>query len=181
MLNAFRRAWNRLSSALKHSTGPAYLRVLEVQDAAPYAGALFTRKFRQPIPDFPRHFVLVFQPPGDEIRTLAYVHQMPFESGYLAGGLVSDGNEFRKLTRETQDELMKRGGMAQWVMSESCQRLQPCDAIYAYIGDDKSRDLNIRIGYRLVHPPYLYVFASEGVPQERLDALTAKVVALGPF
>lgn len=181
MLNQLKHAWSRVTSRLKESVRPSNLRVFEVQDAALYAGALFARKFRQPIPDIPRHFVLVFQPPGEEIRTLGYVHHTAFESGYLAGGLVVDGNEFRKLTRPTQDELMKRGGMAQWVMSESCQRLQPCDAFYAYIGDDKSRVLNERIGYRLLHPPYLYVFPSKGVSEERLAALTAKVVALGPF
>lgn len=181
MLQPLKRSWDWLSSRLEASLRPSCLRVMEVQDAAPYAGALFARVFKHPIPDFPRHFVLVFQPPGEETRTLGYVHHMAFESGYLAGGLVVDGNEFRKLTKQTQDELMKRGGMAQWVMAESCQRLQPCDAFYAYIGDDKSRDVNVRIGYRLVHAPYLYVFPSKKVSEERLAALTAKVVALGPF
>ncbi len=181
MLNPLKQAWHRMTSGLRESRRPSSLRVLEVQDAAPSAGALFARKFGHPVPDFPHHFVLVFQPPGQEARTLAYVHHTAFESGYLAGGLVSDGNEFRKLTRQTQDELMERGGMAQWVMSESCQRLQPCDAFYAYIGDHKSRDLNLRIGYRLVQAPYLYVLPSAGVSEERLAALTAKVVALGPF
>lgn len=181
MLSQAKRAWSRVTSRLKESFRPSYLRVLEVQDAAPYAGELFKRKFGHPVPDFPRHFVLVFQPPGQEARTLAYVHHMPFESGYLAGGLVSDGNEFRKLTRQTQNELMKRGGMAQWVMSESCEQLQPCDAFYAYIGDEKSRVLNEKIGYRLVHPPYLFLFPSKGVTEERLASLTAKVVAVGPF
>lgn len=181
MLNPLQQTWHRLRSTLTESTRPSHLRVLEVHDAAPYAGALFERKFRTPIPDFPRHFVLVFQPPGQELRTLAYVHHTAFESGYLAGGLVADGNEFRKLNRQTQDALMRRGGMGQWVMSESCQRLQPCDAIYAYIGDAKSRDVNLRIGYRLVHAPYLYVLPSKGLAAERIAALTAKVVGLGPF
>ena len=181
MLNPLKQTLSRLTSKLKELIAPSYLRVVEVQDAAPYAGALFLRKFRHPIPDFPRHFVLVFKPPGEEGRTLAYVHHMAFESGYLAGGLVADGNEFRKLKKRTQDALMKRGGMAQWVMSESCARLQPCDAFYAYIGDEKSRVLNERIGYRILHPPYLYVFPSLGVPEGRLAALAAKVVALGPF
>jgi hypothetical protein len=181
MLNPLKQAWDRVASRLKASAPTPLLRVLEVQDAAPYAGALFARKFGQPIPEVPRHFVLVFQAPGEEVRTLAYVHHTPFESGYLAGGLVADGNEFRRLDAQTQDEVMRRGGMAQWVMSESCARLQPCDAFYAYIGDDRSRDVNRRIGYRLVHPPYLHVFPSKGVPAQRLSALTSKVVALGPF
>lgn len=177
MLKQLQQAFASLSRTLQ----PSHLQVIEVDDAAPYAGPLFQRIFKQPIPDFPRHFVLLYQPPGEDIRTLGYVHHMIFDTGYLAGGLVVDGNEFRKLDKRTQDELMKRGGMGQWVMSESCRMLQPCDGFYAYIGDDKSRDVNARIGYKLVHPPYLYVFASQGVPAERLDALTAKVVALGPF
>jgi len=157
------------------------LHVLEVEDAAPFAGELFTRVFKQPIPAFPRHFVLVWHPPGEAARTLCYVHHTAFETGYLAGGLVSDGNQFRRLGRETQDELMKKGGMAQWLMAESCRRLQPCDAVYAYIGDDKSRDVNLRVGYRLVHEPYLYVFPSPSVPEAKLAELTEKVVRLGPF
>lgn len=181
MLNPLKQALSRFTSMLRASERSSYLRVLEVEDAAPYAGALFLRKFRHPVPDVPRHFVLVFNPPGEELRTLAYVHHTAFESGYLAGGLVADGDEFRKLTKQTQNELMQRGGMAQWVMAESCDQLQPCDAFYAYIGDEKSRQLNERIGYRLLRPPYLYIFPSEGIPEERLAALSAKVVALGPF
>lgn len=181
MLNPLKQALNRVTSRLRESMRPSYLSVLEVQDATPYAGALFKRKFGHPIPDFPRHFVLVYQPPGEEVRTLSYVHHMVFESGYLAGGLVADGNEFRKLGKQTQDEVMRRGGMAQWVMSESCERLQPCDAVYAYIGDERSREVNARIGYKFVHEPYLFILPSKGVPEKRLAPLTAKVVALGPF
>ncbi len=181
MLKRLRQTVASVASKWGVPLRPSYLSVVEVQDAAPLAGALFLRVFKHPVPDFPRHFVLVSQPPGEAARALCYVHHTAFETGYLAGGLVSDGNEFRRLSKEAQKEVMKKGGMAQWLMSESCRRLQACDAVYAYIGDDKSRDVNLRVGYRLVHAPYLYVFPSTAVSKETLALLTEKVVGLGPF
>jgi hypothetical protein len=98
------------------------LRIIEVADAAALAGDLFFRAFRQTIPDFPRHFVLVCEPPQQPPFTLGYVHQTAFHGGYLAGGLVVDAWKFRALGQAQQEEIRSRGGMGEWLMAESCRR-----------------------------------------------------------
>jgi len=88
---------------------------------------------------------------------------------------------FRKMDKPAQAAIRARGGMGEWLMSESCKQLQPCEAIYAYIGDAKSLAVNTRVGFRLARGPYLYVLASRTGTQESVDHLTEKVAAIGAF
>lgn len=164
----------------RSSASASRLRVVEIEDAVTIAGELFSRIFKQPIPDFPRHFVLVWEPPGVAPQTLGYVHHTSFEGAYLAGGLVVDAWLFRKMDRAAQEAVHTRGGLAQWLMTESCRMLQPCQAVYAYIGDSKSLTVNKRVGFREAKPPYLYILQPR--PKDAtVEALTDRVAALGPF
>lgn len=157
------------------------LRVVEVEDAAAMAGDLFFRNFRQVIPDFPRHFLLVREMPSGESVTLGYVHHTPFESSYLAGGLVVDAWKFRHLSGPEQAEVRERGGMAEWLMADSCRLLDARDAVFACIGDAKSLTVNLRVGFRATEHPYLYILASPTARPETLQPLAARVAARGLF
>jgi hypothetical protein len=184
-LNLFSRIRDALSSLGAKPAVPATiastLRIIEVADAAALAGDLFFRAFRQTIPDFPRHFVLVCEPPQQPPFTLGYVHQTAFHGGYLAGGLVVDAWKFRALGQAQQEEIRSRGGMGEWLMAESCRRLAPCDAVYACIGDARSLTVNTRVGFRPTGHRYLYVLPSPSAAPEALQALTERVAAHGLF
>lgn len=70
---------NRLRSLIGASSGdvtPAidgralrdFLSVIEVADATESAGPLFLKKFKHPIPDYPRHFIMQYEKsPGDVV------------------------------------------------------------------------------------------------------------------
>ena len=160
---------------------PPTLRIIEVDDAAPLAADLFFRAFRQALPDFPRHFVLLCEPAGEKPFALGYVHHTSFESGYLAGGLVVDAWKFRKLGKAEKQAIRRRGGMAQWLVAESCRRVGPCDAVFACIGDAASLTVNARIGFCPTGHPYLHVLASPSARQDAVAALTERVAAKGLF
>ena len=156
------------------------LAIVEVQDAAPLAGELFLRAFGHRIPDFPRHFVLACSRSDEPPFALGYVHHTAFESSYLAGGLVVDVWKFRGLRPAEKDEIRERGGMAEWLMGESCRLVGPCDAVFGHIGDPKALIVDTRVGFRPTGHPYLYVLACSAAPSE-LSGIAKRVAALGPF
>ncbi|MFT3820582.1 MAG: hypothetical protein QM750_23695 [Rubrivivax sp.] len=168
------------------AAGPgARLRVIEVDDAEPVAGALFERTFRATIPRVPRHFVLLLEADGAAPVTLGYVHQTPFEGGvaHLSGGLIADAWQFRRLSGQAQAAIRERGGIAEWLMRDSIRLCQPCKAFYACIGDAKSRTVNERVGFRRAEGAhqYLFVNAMPGGAADELAALTLRVSQVGMF
>lgn len=163
----------------------AGLRVVEVDDAEPVAGALFERVFRTTIPRVPRHFVLLLEAGGAAPLTIGYVHQTPFEGGlaHLSGGLIADAWQFRRLSGPAQAAIRERGGIAEWLMRDSIRLCQPCKAFYACIGDAKSRTVNERVGFRRAEGAHQYLFVNPmpGSTADELDALTQRVSQLGLF
>jgi hypothetical protein len=182
MLHQLRRQLLGLANKLRTAGRvPPTLRIIEVDDAAPLAADLFFRAFRQPLPDFRRHFVLVREIGGQGPVALGYVHHTQFESGYLAGGLVVDAWKFRRLAEAEKEEIRRRGGMAEWLMAQSCRLVRPCDVVFAYIGDAKSLTVNTRVGFRATAHPHLYVLASPSAAKDTVAALVERVAGIGPF
>jgi len=164
-------------------SGPA-VRVTEVDAPPARARDLFFQHFRQQIPETPRHFILEacpgwFRGP----MVLGYVHFEPFKDAYLAGGLVVDAWRFRKLPTDMRARIHDRGGLAEWLMTESCDLMSSSLAIYAYIGDKRSKKVLMRVGFgRVPDHEYLYVLPRQGA--DRGDALaerTRSVAGIGPF
>jgi hypothetical protein len=180
MLQAFKRAVHALMPKERPTALPT-LRVVEVQDATALAKDLFFRAFGHPVPTFPRHYVLLCARPGEPEFALGYVHHTLFESSYLAGGLAVDAWKFRTLAAPEQEEIRRRGGMAEWLMTESCRLARPCAAVFAYIGEPRSLTVNTRVGFRSTGHPHLYILPSSMTAQAELAALSARVAALGPF
>lgn len=157
------------------------LSLIEVSDARELAGTIFRDTFHAEVPDFPRHFVLLKRTPREAPATLGYVHYTRTESVYLAGGLVVAAMEFRRLDKETQQLVREQGGLAEWVMRTSCDHLSDSDAIFAYMGDAKSIQVNARVGFRFTGSKYLYVIWKNCVDPEVRNAIVERIAALGPF
>ena len=156
------------------------LAIVEVDDARPLAGALFTRNFNAAIPDFPRHFVLVDRARGEPGTAIGYVHHTPFGEAYLAGGLVVAALEFRRLDERTAEAVRREGGLGEWIMRASCASLEG-DAVFAYMGDAKSIRVNQRVGFVPTAHRYLHVLWKRDLPEARMGAIIERVAALGAF
>ena len=157
------------------------LALVEVDDAAPLAGALFRRHFNAAIPAFPRHFVLVDRARGARVPAIGYVHQTRFDDAYLAGGLVVSALDFRRLDARTADAVRRVGGLGEFVMRASCAALEDVDAVFAYMGDAKSIRVNLRVGFVATAHRYLHVLWKRDGDPARRRALIDRVAALGPF
>jgi hypothetical protein len=142
------------------------------------------RVFGQPIPTAPRHFVLQLEDgsPAAPPQVLGYVHAQAFGDSYLGGGMAVDAWKFRQLPPELQAQVRGRGGMAQWLLAEACERVRPCLAIYAYVGDAKAEMIDIRVGFRPTGHKHLLVLAcDDSASAEALSRRTEAVAAYGPF
>jgi hypothetical protein len=158
------------------------LSIVEVSDAEPLAGPLFFKVFRTGIPRFPRHFVILrHKAEANACDVLGYVHYTKREGAYLAGGLVVNAMEFRRLDPETAELVRQQGGLAEWLMRTTCNWLPDAKAIFAYIGDTKSRTVNLRVGFRPTEHKYVHVLPKEPCDIVELKALVDEVATIGPF
>ena len=101
-----------------------FLRVVEVADATAAAGELFQRKFKHPIPDYPRHFIMQYEPAPGKVETIGYVHYLAFENCWLCGGMCIDGMAQRRMPREHREKIRAGGSLAETMLRESFRLLQ---------------------------------------------------------
>ena len=160
------------------------LRCYEVNDARMLAGALFRKSFGQPIPDYPRHFVLVYSPfPGEARRpgVVAYVHHSPREDVFLAGGMCVDPAIYRSLPKPLFEAVKSDGGLATIVMRESFSKLGDAPAVFAHVGEPRSRQAILRAGFvDTGRSPIMAVWRKPLSAREK-QRLLDRVEALGPF
>ena len=159
---------------------PEHFSIIEVEDAAFYAGELFKRVFGGEIPDFPRHVVCLYRSDAGSFRTAGYVHFSPFESMHLAGGQVVDKSLYGLIPAEHLDELPNRS-IGQFVMSEGIRRLADSAVVWAYIGDPRSVAVNRNVGYVPTHVEKLFAFWKRDFPEEIKRAAAERVMKVAPF
>ena len=167
------------TSALYADLGSLCL--IEVSDASALAGTLFNKAFNATIPRQPRHFVLLRRTATNSPLVLGYVHYTKEESAYLAGGLVVAAMEFRRLDAETAKLVRGEGGFAEWTMRTTCNWLNDADAIFTYMGDVKSIQVNLRVGFVPSKHKYLHVLWHKSLDLEAKQVLVNKIAAIGPF
>ena len=155
--------------------------MIEVPDARYFAGELFRDAFKSELPDYPRHFVALYQPRPGEFRTAGYIHFSLFESVYLAGGLVIDKTLYPLLSKDDLAELGPRPSMGEYTMREGIARLTDSVAVFASIGIPRSVEVNLNVGYSRTHLGTLFAFWQRPVPPDIQRAITDRVARLLPF
>jgi hypothetical protein len=155
-----------------------------VHDSSRVAGDLFKRCFHHEIPDYPRHFVLVYSPPPGadaEPEVVAYVHQSPFGDVHLCGGLCVNERAYRKLPKWLFEDVRREGGLATIIMRDSMAMLGASKASFAHVGEPRSRASCLRAGFADTGRPHLMaLWLGDAMPSERAN-LIARVEAHGPF
>lgn len=159
-----------------HSANIVTVTELGDADAAAIAGALFERKFRQPIPGFPRHFVALI----DE-RCAGYVHYTPWQGDFLCGGLCIDDRVYRELPAASRAWIRERGGIAEIMMRAAHAELDAAATIWGYIGDKQAEAVDRRVGFVPVAEPYLFAIWRAPLSDAEKAARVAEAVRLGPF
>ncbi len=157
-----------------------FIHIAEVDDAAPLAGELFLRKFKHPIPDYPRHFI-AYHLAADGARSVAaYVHYLPHGNVYLCGGMCVDAGLYRRLSAGELSQLRAAGSLAEYLLRKTFDMVGPCAAIFGSVGDATARNVDLRAGFVDTGEPHLMVVWRDAAEAEK-PALIAKVKALGGF
>lgn len=158
--------------------------IVEVDEAEPFVGDLFRRRFGTPLfPDQPRHFVGFALLPDGSSRAVGYVHYDMWESSALIGGLVIDERNYRRLPQPVRNVLRSNGGIAERMLAETFERMPPDTlAIWGYVGSKMSEKVCLRVGLERIDAPYLMVSWRQG----NLDEATKRewierAISLGPF
>lgn len=161
------------------------LRTWEVRPAEVVAGELFRRCFGHPVPDYGRHFVLVYSPPPGSADTtpmiVAYVHWLPFKDAYLGGGMCVDERVYRRLPKALFSEIRAQGGLATIVTRESVELLGEASAVFGYVGEARARQADLRTGFVDTGRPNLMVIWRRALDDAAKTQLLDEVAALGPF
>jgi hypothetical protein len=159
----------------------SHFRLLEVDDAAFFAGELFKRVFGGEIPTYPRHFVCLYQVRPGELRTAGYVHFSRFESMHLVGGLVVDKAIYPSIPAEHLAELGRRPSIGEFLMREGIAALGDSVAVFALIGDRRSVEVNLSVGYVPTHIDKLYAFWQRDLPDNVKRLAAERVMKIAPF
>ncbi|HZZ94348.1 MAG TPA: hypothetical protein VFE23_17435 [Usitatibacter sp.] len=160
----------------------AWLRTEEVADARADAGELFRRSFGHDIPAYPRHFVLLYVPPGETgRRVVAYVHQMPYGEVYLGGGMCVDERAYRAFPRWLFRQVREEGGLATIVTRDSLAMLGESPAAFGHVGEPRARQADLRTGYVDTGRPHLMVFWRKELPDAERRRLIDVAESHGPF
>jgi hypothetical protein len=160
----------------------AHFHTIEVDDPNPLAGDLFKRRFGHDIPDYPRHFVLMYDDlAGSDRRAVAYVHQMPHNEVYLGGGMCVDESAYRAFPKWLFAEVRREGGLATIVTRDSIALLGDSPAAFGHVGEPRAREADLRTGYVDTGRPHLMVFWRKELPAAEKARLIEMVDAFGAF
>jgi hypothetical protein len=156
-----------------------------VSDARVLAGDLFRRSFGHEVPDYPRHFVLVYSPESRSVRTapevVAYCHQRAFEEVYLEGGMCADAGAYRRMPRWLFEQARVEGGLATIVSRQSIAMLGDSPATFGHVGEPRARAADLRTGFVDTGKEHLMVFWRRELPEEEKRRLIERVAAIGAF
>jgi hypothetical protein len=162
-----------------------HLATWEVNDAAALAGGLFRRRFGHAIPDYPRHFVLVYSPPSGSKdttpRVVAYVHQLPHEELYLCGGMCVDEGAYRRMPKRLYQQVRAEGGLATIVTRDSMGMLGESPASFGHVGEPRARAADLRTGFVDTGREHLMVYWRRDLAPAERERCIERVAALGPF
>ncbi len=155
--------------------------LIEVADAEPIAGKLFEKSFKAPIPDFPKHFVLVAIDNNKKQLTLGYVHFTKHQNMYLGGGMCVNTTALRQLPKALRKQLNQQGGVAYTMLSEAVKQLDDCDAVFGYVGHKGAYKIDLAVGFEQTQYQHLIVYWKQPLSFSEQEKIIKEANKVGPF
>ncbi|MCB1581794.1 MAG: hypothetical protein R3E90_07520 [Marinicella sp.] len=157
------------------------INLIEVANAEPLAGDLFTKSFNAPIPDFPKHFVLVTQDQSDKQLILGYVHFTKHQNMYLGGGMCVNTRALRQLPKPLRNQLNRQGGVAYTMLSQAVHELHDCAAVFGYVGHKGAYKIDLAVGFKPTVYRHLIVYWKQSLSESEQQQIINEAHKLGPF
>ena len=156
-------------------------RTEEIASPPASVARLFQRSFGHPIPTYPRHFVMWYEPHGGEAIVAAYIHQLPFHEVHLAGGMCVDPRVYRMLDAATFKEVRDAGGLATVIMTDTYALLGDSPAVFGHVNEPRARQADLRAGMVDTDREHLMVYWRRELPPAEKRRLVDLVAAHGAF
>ena len=159
-----------------------FFTITEIDDAEFLVGALFRRKFGDPPPDFRRHLVALYRDADGAQHVAGYSHMRPFGDVYLSGGSCSNGATLARMQAHEREAVYAAGGVWYLILKYAFRKYaDSCDAFFGHCGDKRAREVALAAGFINTEVEPIIVNWHKPLAEVFRRALTAKVVALGPF
>lgn len=161
---------------------PAFLIFEEVREGAPYAGALFQRKFGSPIPAYPNHYIALYRDGEGALHLASYGHVLLHEGIGLGGGSCSDERVMRRMQSAERAQLKAAGGL-HCLLIRFIFRAFAAKApiLFAYCGDKRAEIVDLRAGFERTPHPLLFRRVLAPLAETEIAALTQRAAVFGPF
>lgn len=171
------------------------LKVFEAKDAVRYAAALFQESFNTAFPapvayrileteirpeDW-RQYVAIYTWPDGTEECVGFANWIKYKDVYLEGGLAVKKNFYRRLPKSGFAECSARGGVAQIMMETAAMQLLDCAAWFGYVGDPKSMQVGLRVGYTRTDVPHLIVKWMVSPDDTSKKYWIREIARIGPF
>jgi hypothetical protein len=159
-----------------------FIVVTEIDDARPFFGALFQRKFGDPIPEQAHHLGIFYRASDGTFVPLSYLHFMPFGDIILVGGLCTDGRSFERMSDHERARVRDAGGvMVHGLRYAFVHLADRCDAYFGYCGDPRAYEVDMQAGFEPTAHDKLIARWHKPLDPIRRRSLIAKAYAIGPF
>ena len=157
------------------------IKVIEQANASEAASALFQRAFKDPVPDFPKHFVLQVGTEDQQTLTLGYVHFTRHHNIYLGGGMCIDSRLLRRLSRAQRQALQRRGGPAFTLLSNAVKQLDDGVAVFGHVGHQGAYQVDLAVGFKPTNHPHLIVYWLAELSEKQQQETIQLAAEVGPF
>ncbi|MGA8276999.1 MAG: hypothetical protein WB784_02215 [Rhodanobacteraceae bacterium] len=159
-----------------------FIVVTEVDAGATFAEAIFQRKYRQSVPDFPHHIVALYRDREGRFVQASYVHFNPVGDIWLVGGGCTDGRAFATMNEQQRAAVTAAGGLLLQTLRFGFDKFADrCDAFFGYCGDPRAWEVDLAAGFIPTAHDKLLVKWPRPLGDSRRQEMTARAHALGPF
>lgn len=153
-----------------------------VQDGAPYAGDLFKRKFGDPIPNHPNHYIAIYRSGINTLHVASYGHVTLHQGIGLGGGSCSDERILRLMSPVERQALRAAGGLHCLLIQYIFERFaEQAAMIFAYCGDNRAELVDLRAGFEKTDRTFLLRKILRPISDAEVETLTERAAAIGPF
>lgn len=162
----------------------AFFDVREVDDGRAVAGALFQRRYREEVPDFPHHVVGFWRDSNGREHPACYIHFTPHHGGeiLLGGGACTDNRLLRRLPAEQRATMRAAGGVYAYTLTRAVGLFASrYSAIFGYCGDVLANRVDLSVGFVPTGHPHLLVYFTQSIDEASRARLIAQAHAVGPF
>mgnify|MGYP001098152661 CR=1 FL=1 len=159
-----------------------FISIMEVDDGPRHAQAIFDRRYRLQVPEFPNHIVAFYRRDDGSLVPVCYVHFTDCGDIMLCGGACTDDRVLRQMSTAQRDRLREVGGVFRLTLNWCTRRYASrCLAMFGYSGDALAHREGVAAGWVPLEDHRLLAFWCRELDERKRHELIAKAQSFIPF